>query len=237
MAETLNIRAMDDPPPRLAVTATNEYGEYDRVALALYGLEMVVEPHRETTLAANGTVSSANSIFIWRVKEADDSGVPLDSVGPVLAMAGGDEVTVTLTKPGGVYSLSVEQHDRNGTLLSRADVRISCKYVRREIRALNDADREEFLDAMETYFTMPTEEGMSKFGETFFNYEQITVLHSLPVSKPSGICLVGVIDFALQLHIGGFSGGTLPLIRSSWLDEYHTYNDRPANDCRSCLMG
>lgn len=44
-----------DPVPTakvgsLELMATNEYGEYDRRAASLYGLDMVVEPFKETTI-------------------------------------------------------------------------------------------------------------------------------------------------------------------------------------------
>ncbi|CAN0293647.1 unnamed protein product, partial [Ectocarpus sp. 8 AP-2014] len=34
----------------LTLVATNEYGEYDRGALALYGFDMLVEPYKKTTI-------------------------------------------------------------------------------------------------------------------------------------------------------------------------------------------
>lgn len=165
--------------PPLTVTATNEYGEYDRVALALYGLEMLVEPYRETKLTAV-SAASTERIFHWRVDQADDSGVPLETVSPFLDVVGGDEITVTFRMPA-VYVLVVEQQHPDGTLISERRITISCKYVRRELRDLTPFDREEFLDAMQAYYTLTTEEGQAKYGEMFFNYERIVAYHNAKV--------------------------------------------------------
>ncbi|CAN0476416.1 unnamed protein product, partial [Hapterophycus canaliculatus] len=54
---------------------------------------------------------------------------------------------------------------------------INCKHVRRELRQLTEADRKDFLDALQTYYTMSTEEGKAKYGGDFFNYELLTAYH------------------------------------------------------------
>ncbi|CAM9656756.1 unnamed protein product, partial [Laminaria digitata] len=41
------------------------------------------------------------------------------------------------------------------------------KYVRREIRQLTDSDREDFFDAMETLYRLPTAEGNKKYGDDY----------------------------------------------------------------------
>lgn len=168
--------------PSLTVTATNEYGEYDSASLALYGLEMVVEPYRETTLLAKGTTASTGTLFHWRIDQADDPDLPLEGVKTALDMEKGPEVTMTLTVPGGVYKLTVEERFPDGTIIAEGKVTVSCKYVRREIRDLTDADRNDFLDAMETYYTLSTAEGKATYGQQFFNYERLAAYHNAPVS-------------------------------------------------------
>lgn len=62
-------------------------------------------------------------------------------------------------------------------------MKVSCKYVRREIRSLTEDDREAFFQAMEIFFTIPTEVGQARYGEKFFNYERITAYHDSKVKR------------------------------------------------------
>lgn len=189
------------------VTATNEYGRYSDAALALYGLEMVVEPYRETTLTATpssppplgaggpdsdggGRYSpqdASTSSFAWRLVEVVDG----EAVSTVFERSdAGPQTSVVLTKPGGVFRLTVEQYStareaadsETAKLVARTTVTASCRYVRRELRELTDADRLDVLDAMEAYYTVPTDEGRAKYGDGFFNYELLTALHNADVS-------------------------------------------------------
>lgn len=197
----------------LTVSATNEYGKYGDAALALYGLEMVVEPHRATTLTATSSLvgdgddgagnapAAASTFYVWRLLEMhmDDEGTLVETSGEDAVFEGeaGPQISVELTKPGGVFRLTVEERlDSDGgdggpggpgaaaaaVIVARATVTISCKYVRRELRELTDADRRDVLDAMEVYYTVPTEEGKSKYGSNFFNYELLTAYHNADVS-------------------------------------------------------
>ena len=174
-----------ETPSSISVTAKNEYGRYERASLALYGLEMVVEPHRETTLEVVGAASPRESLFRWRVDEIDDAGAPLAGADPELDAWGGAETTVTLTKAGGVFLLKVQEQENRpgGALLSEGTVKVSCRYVRREIRDLTENDREEFLEALEVYYTVGTEEGRAKYGDDFFDYRRLALFHNAPVSS------------------------------------------------------
>lgn len=183
--------------------ATNEYGEYDRSARVLYGLEMVIEPFKETKLTITGASSSPNQThFCWKMTieengrnfeensplsedvggqepAAADPGLASDT--PLDVEDGAAEVHVTLTKPGRVYLLVVEERNLDGTVVAEASINVSCKYVRREMRDLTDRDLETFMDALEVYYTISNEEGKSKYGEGFFNYERLVAYHNVPV--------------------------------------------------------
>lgn len=160
----------------LKLKATNEYGEFDRSALAMYRLEMLIEPYRETTVTASGSGSSG--IFHWRMVEADASGEPLANALPVVEARGNHEIGVTLTNPGGVYVLSVDERRPDGSLIAQGKVKVSCKHVRREMRDLKDSEREEYLQAMEQVYRVSTKEGRTKYGEDFVGYEHITAYHN-----------------------------------------------------------
>ncbi|CAM9738599.1 unnamed protein product [Laminaria digitata] len=143
---------------------------------------MVVEPHRETTLTAKASGKSNDSRFFWRVVETDASGAPAarEEEGRVVVFdeEGGSEIAVTLTSPGRAFLVTVEEVRADGIVLARGSAMASCKYVRRELRDLTEADRTEFLDAMEAYYKTPEEEGKAKYGQEFYNYERLTAYHN-----------------------------------------------------------
>eukprot|EP00903_Cladosiphon_okamuranus_P019564 g17994.t1 len=213
------------PMAALTVTATNEYGAYSDAALDLYGLEMVVEPHRATTLTAtpplvgvasrvdgedsDAASSVAPTFFVWRLVEVeldlDHQGRPVDTGVDVEVKVknevffdgnAGRQVSVELTKPGGVFQLTVEERLGSGgadgvgdgrggqaVVAARATVTISCRYVRRELRELTDTDLKDVLDAMQVYYTVSTDEGKAKYGENFFNYKLLTAYHNADLSR------------------------------------------------------
>ena len=171
---------------RLTLKASNEYGEYEPSALSLYGIDMVVEPHRETTLTTQASGKSKDPRFSWRVVEADASDVPaVEEEHPVVVVdaEGGPEITVTLTSPGRAFLVTVEELQTDGMVVARGSATASCKYVRRELRDLTELDRVEFLDAMEAYYKTSDVEGLAKYGEAFSNYERLTAYHNAAVSE------------------------------------------------------
>lgn len=95
----------------------------------------------------------------------------------LLDVEGGLEVTVTLTTPG-AYSLVVEELLENGDVVAKRTVAVTCKYVRREIRSLTDADREEFLDTMQLFYGISNTEGKDNYGQDFFSYQGLTAYHN-----------------------------------------------------------
>ncbi|CAN0049004.1 unnamed protein product, partial [Ectocarpus sp. 13 AM-2016] len=54
---------------------------------------------------------------------------------------------------------------------------------RREIRDLTDRDREAFLDAMQIWYTVPTDVGKARYGPSFSNYQVITAYHNADVEN------------------------------------------------------
>eukprot|EP00752_Nemacystus_decipiens_P002661 g2489.t1 len=181
------------------LVATNEYGEYDRGALALYGYDMLVEPHKETTISVSlppgaSSPRSSGSSYSWRLVREDDESEVIDVAD---ASAEGEEsgssVKVTLTEAGATYSLLVQrQHvvvsgqtegapaTTTTTTVVRAEkqVVISCKYVRRELRDLTTADSSAFFSAMREFYTVGLEEGREKYGEDFTNSKIMSGYHN-----------------------------------------------------------
>eukprot|EP00752_Nemacystus_decipiens_P006546 g5896.t1 len=172
--------------PCFKIRATNEYGEYDETARSAYGLDMVVEPFRATSITAVHSVEDESSTavsdrFEWRLQYASHAGTIDEAVKDAWIYSGGSEATVTLDRPGTLYVLSVKNVDEDGKVISDVSIKVSCKYVRREIRDLTDDDREAFLDALQIWYTIPNDEGRVKYGAAFENYQRTTVLHNAQV--------------------------------------------------------
>lgn len=167
----------------LTLVATNEYGEYDRKALVLYGLEMVVEPFRETRITVSNLQGASSMLFHWVLIRADDSGAPLDSAEPLVDTKAGSFATVSLTEPGTKYALLVQQITPQGSVLAESRVTITCKYVRRELRDLTQDDRTRFFSAMREFYTVSKEDGRARYGEGFSNAKHMAAYHNSEVRR------------------------------------------------------
>lgn len=168
--------------------ATNEYGDFDQRALAMYDLDMVVEPYRETTLSVVHSATPTSTFhpstrFRWFLVPADESGAPLQGEKALVDAKGGVAATVTLTEPGKNYALLVEQLHQDGAVVAFGKVTVACKYVRRELRDLTDRDRNDFFAAMQEFYTVSGEEGHEKYGSEFFNSAKVTAYHNSKVGK------------------------------------------------------
>eukprot|EP00752_Nemacystus_decipiens_P002676 g2502.t3 len=141
------------------LVASNEYGEYDLGALALYGHDMLVEPCKETiitaTLPAGSplTGESSGMSFKWQLTVTSEG-------------HGGSSVVTTVA-------------------LAEKQVVISCKYVRPELRDLTTADSTTFFSAMRELYTVELEEGREKYGGDFANSAIMAGYHSWGDSKKS----------------------------------------------------
>ncbi|CAN0427685.1 unnamed protein product, partial [Ectocarpus fasciculatus] len=130
------------------------------------------------------TESGSLSVYSWKVVELLDEEEGGAATTIFEEEEGGAEVTVEFTKPGGVFLLTVEERlpagavSRDGTVIGRAAVTVSCKHVRRELRDLSEADREGFLETMEAYYAVSKEDRRTKYGEGFFDYELLAAYHS-----------------------------------------------------------
>lgn len=88
----------------------------------------------------------------------------------------GSEVIVSLSTPG-VYTSLVQSMDTEENIISTSRETIYVKYVRREIRALLPDDREAFMDAAHTVWTLSTEEGQKLYGPDYNDIHYFTGYH------------------------------------------------------------
>lgn len=148
----------------------------------MYGLEMVVEPFRETRITASNLAGgSVGERFHWLLVRADQSGSPLEGVEAQVDAKAGAFATVTLTDAGEKYALLVQQIRMDGSVVAEKRVTITCKYVRRELRDLTEADRAGYFSAMREFYTVPLEEGRAKYGAAFFNARHVAAYHNSKV--------------------------------------------------------
>eukprot|EP00752_Nemacystus_decipiens_P008189 g7325.t1 len=186
------------------VVATNDYGEFDRRALALYELDMIIEPHKNTTITAVSTDDSLphhapnGTIFYWYLHKADDSGALLEDFPPEVSEFGTRTNTVTLREAGQNYWLWVvrinDDFPETGVMYIAAEALkfVSCRYVRREARDLSPQDSEKYFTAMRRLNTISLEDGRSMYGSTFANAKIIAAHHA-----SQKFCFYG----GLQYHI------------------------------------
>jgi hypothetical protein len=146
----------------LRFTVHNAYGE------AKYGSEhpfvgdkFVVEPHKFVSFRAIlGEISNSRiNSYRWEIEGANGAEVSM--------IAFGEEVEVTFTEPGEIYDVKLVAHDKQGEEVHRFESQVVSAYVKRELRKMNEHDRESFLDAAVVLWHTPTVEGRALFGAQY----------------------------------------------------------------------
>jgi len=146
----------------LRFTVQNAYGE------ARYGREhpfvgdkYVVEPHKFVRFlpVVGGTGSSSVNSYRWEIEGANGAEVSM--------IAFGEEVEVSFSEPGELYKVKVVAHNEQGQEVDRFESKVVSAYVKRELRRMNEHDRETFLDAAAVLWRTPTVEGRALFGAQY----------------------------------------------------------------------
>jgi hypothetical protein len=138
-------------PSTFSFSAANEYGVYPQHSRKLYGYDHVMEPHKETTFSAVGkeNVAACCSVeMYWSLRkltiDADDDVI----TATVVETHFGDTFKFTAKGPNEWYSLTLVETmvDKKSNVMklqrSYTSSAIVTKFVRRELRALSDSDRE-----------------------------------------------------------------------------------------------
>ena len=97
----------------------------------------LIEPHRETILTVNNPSDGHNYRWVLRVDGTDE----------VQASPNGIEVAVILTQVN-EHVITLQELSPTGVVTRHLEETVMVKYVRREIRALNDVERVELLDSV-----------------------------------------------------------------------------------------
>jgi hypothetical protein len=139
------------------------FSVHDAYGEAKYGSEhpfvgdkFVVEPHKVVTLLAvpgKGSKSMRATTFRWVIEGAQGADAALIAFGP--------EVQVSFTNPGTTHTVKLQ------TEFESFESEVVSAYVKRELRKMNDHDRETFLDTAAVLWHTPTTEGRALYGDQY----------------------------------------------------------------------
>jgi len=152
----------------VTITVSNEYPPLDE-SVKMYGWQHIVEPYRTTTLTFEG--ANSKYTYTWSIVNAAQPSKQLEVEGN-----GNSEVSVVFTEAGRFYEVIIEEKDTHGAS-QYFKIQVICKYVRREIRALNQEDRQKYFNALEAFHTLSQEDGQKLYGTTFYSHKELTVQH------------------------------------------------------------
>jgi hypothetical protein len=173
----------------LTVRVTNEYGDYMTNLFPYPFLKesILVEPYRGTTFTIANT--NVGCTYDWLLI-GDDYEYSGSTTGPTFGVtveAGASQAALTISETGCSSSRSLE-------------IDVWVKYIRRDISSLTDSDREDFLDALHTLYTVSTLEGKKKYGSGYRSINFLAVMHNDAVNTPVCDELHGDVGF-LPNHI------------------------------------
>jgi hypothetical protein len=153
-------------------SVSNEYGIWDSTAMLPYSFlqsAYLVEPYKETNIVLKNYRTDCS--IDWAL--TDSSGV---------ASLNGTSLNGTMTvtvKTVGQYSLTAKEQCGEASTPDRyLHAVVWVKHVRRELSSLNDQDREEFLDAFHTLWTVSTTAGMTLYGDRYKSINYFATLHN-----------------------------------------------------------
>jgi hypothetical protein len=156
----------------LAISSvTNDYGLYNSNSMMPYPFlldSFLVEPYKETTVVLDGTTSGCS--YDWSFTKVTDGKIKSNGTNK----DGNIIVTLSLV---GEYNLAVLE-DCGSDSSEEFNMSVWVKYVRRELTTLNDVDREEFLDAFHTLWTVSTVDGMTLYGDRYKSLYYLAILHN-----------------------------------------------------------
>ncbi|CAM9254244.1 unnamed protein product [Phaeothamnion confervicola] len=165
------------------------YNSYTKDApVQEYGWEHLAEPYRPTTMQLMGWPAAGPELdYSWVV---DDH---LQGYGTICDVAftslGYHTVVVTAFIPpaGGGEAPQVgaaaatiadaAEGEATAAVVTSATFAVMVKYVRREIRALTDADREAFFNAVSVLQRVPTSVGRALYGDDYYSKDYFVRVH------------------------------------------------------------
>jgi hypothetical protein len=167
------------------LTSTNEYGTFDPTSSSqaypfLTG-SLLLEPYRSTVISLSSYQKNCEYSLV---------------VGSVNGNSNDDDNNVVINEVDGFsWDLTIQRTGKyNATVSSTCDddnaqqvtdiIPIWVKYVRRELSTLTDSDREDFLNAMYTLYTVNTVDGQALYGSNYRSVQYLTSIHVDAAGNP-----------------------------------------------------
>jgi hypothetical protein len=149
----------------------NDYGLYGSSGMMPYTFlqdSFLVEPYKETKITLDGTTIGCS--YDWSFTKLSDGEIKSSGTSK------GCDIIVTLSSVG-EYNLAILE-DCGEDLKEVLNMSVWVKYVRRELSKLNNMDREEFLDAFHTLWTVSTVAGKTLYGDRYKSLYYFAILHN-----------------------------------------------------------
>jgi hypothetical protein len=155
---------------RLSVTRLGYDEIADHTLQDVYQLDHVVEPDATMILKVKDCESCSH--LSWNIVPKGERGsVTLEKTDRE------DTITAVFTDANSVYSISVTHYGLDGsTELLNYD--LTCKYVRRELRTLNDEDIDRFFKALKVIYSTSQEEGEALYGKDYLSHAYMAASHN-----------------------------------------------------------
>lgn len=211
----------------LDVIAYNEYGDTSagKASYPFLADSILLEPSRDNSI--NITSISDGCKYDWVL--TGPSELP---VGDQYIYSGSttEGSLVVAPKTVGTYSLSISESCSGSderTLAKKAYV----KYVRRELSTLTNEDREAFLDAFATLWTVNTVDGKELFGDSYKSLFYFATLHN--DGGANSVCdeFHGGLGFVNDhLYLSAFLEQSLQLVNPKVALHYMEYTEYFSSD-------
>jgi hypothetical protein len=156
----------------LTLSASDEYGDTSASKFPYPFLvgALLASPYKTTTFSV--TNAGTGCVYKWAVRDLD--GNVVDKGTATTATFSTSEL-----KTVGEYTVSVAESNCVDTDDSRTvNQSVWVKYVRRELSSLTDADRETFLNAFSTLWTVNTVEGKEIYGDDYKSLYYFASIHN-----------------------------------------------------------
>jgi Common central domain of tyrosinase len=163
----------------IAIVATNEYGQFAQKEYYPWMNEVpgtqLVEPYKETALTLVGSVLNSGATYNWKwtIENFNEDGSSWMKEGKFQTTQ-----KLTFTKTG-IFNITIEAQDTAGHVAHTYSTRLICKYVKRELRTLTEADRERFLDAAIKLWKINSNKGIQLYGSEYVSIDRLVAIHSL----------------------------------------------------------
>ena len=159
-----------------SITVRNDHGAWR--STTAYPWRYVVEPFRRTTIEVAGSNSYVLEVghvgTTGRVASRDGAAnAARPAASHAVISSAANVIEVEFYRVAGDYELFLADE----TTRAETTVKLKCKYVRREIRALGDDERAKLFGAMSEVHRLGHAEGRAKYGKKFSNYESLTAKH------------------------------------------------------------